>query len=510
MIGSGFAGSLMAMIARRLGRSVVLLERGTHPRFAIGESSTPLSNLLMEELAVRYDLPEIGKLTKWGVWQDSHPEIACGLKRGFSFFHHTLQHQHPVLSRETELLVAASPHDRIADTHWFRADLDWFFVQQAVKLGVEFLDALELKQCTEDSRGMALQGERQNEDIAVKARFVIDATGPRGFLHRVLNLSEREVPEMPPTQILYSHFTGVRPLPQIGWDNVPYPVEDAAVHHVFAGGWVWLLRFNNGITSAGVVATELLANKWNLRDGRKAWNQMLQSFPKLRRQFAAAETVQPFRYIAQPGFRSTSMVGDHWALLPSAAGFVDPLLSTGFPLTLLGITRLAEIIDKEWDGDDFPTELRNYGQDTDIELAATARLIGALYANMGSFPSFKALTLLYFAAASYSEAARRLGKPELAPGFLLHNHPKFGDRCDELLRRAMHAPIGAESADLIQDVLRAIEPIDVAGLARPDRSSRYPVEAEDILGSAAKLGTSRTEILQMLERCGFRPTTLQA
>jgi hypothetical protein len=55
IVGSGFGGSLLAMIARRLGRSVVLLERGRHPRFAIGESSTPLANLLLEEMAIRYE-----------------------------------------------------------------------------------------------------------------------------------------------------------------------------------------------------------------------------------------------------------------------------------------------------------------------------------------------------------------------------------------------------------------------------------------------------------------------
>ena len=75
IVGSGFAGSLLAMIARRLGRSVVLLERDRHPRFAIGESSTPLANLLLEELTRRYDLPAILPLTKWGTWQKTHPEI---------------------------------------------------------------------------------------------------------------------------------------------------------------------------------------------------------------------------------------------------------------------------------------------------------------------------------------------------------------------------------------------------------------------------------------------------
>src|SRR5204862_3397961 len=82
VVGSGFAGSLMAMIARKLGRSVVLLEKGKHPRFAIGESSTPLANLILEELTERYDLPSVRPLTKWGTWQAAHPNIACGLKRG--------------------------------------------------------------------------------------------------------------------------------------------------------------------------------------------------------------------------------------------------------------------------------------------------------------------------------------------------------------------------------------------------------------------------------------------
>src|ERR1700712_4297870 len=88
VVGSGFAGSLMAMIAQRLGFSTVLVERGRHPRFAIGESSTPLANLLLEELADKYDLPQIRALSKWGTWQRSRPDIAGGLKRGFTFYFH--------------------------------------------------------------------------------------------------------------------------------------------------------------------------------------------------------------------------------------------------------------------------------------------------------------------------------------------------------------------------------------------------------------------------------------
>ena len=54
VVGSGFAGSLVSLALRRRGRRVVMIERRRHPRFAIGESSTPLANLLLEELADRY------------------------------------------------------------------------------------------------------------------------------------------------------------------------------------------------------------------------------------------------------------------------------------------------------------------------------------------------------------------------------------------------------------------------------------------------------------------------
>ena len=134
IVGAGFGGSLMAMIAHQLGLSVVLLEQGRHPRMAIGESTTPLSNLLLEKLSATYDLPRIAPLAKWGSWQRTYPEIACGLKRGFTFFH-----------QEDELLVAASPHDDIADTHWYRADVDHFLVREAQRLGVDYRESVRIE-----------------------------------------------------------------------------------------------------------------------------------------------------------------------------------------------------------------------------------------------------------------------------------------------------------------------------------------------------------------------------
>ena len=329
IVGSGFGGSLLAMIARRLGKSVVMLERGRHPRFTIGESTTPLSNLLLEELATRYDLPSLLPLCKWGPWQKACPQLACGLKRGFTFYHHRPGQPS---ERDDQLLVAASPHNGIADTHWYRADVDAYFVNEARTTGAEYLDVVRMESACEHDSGVRLEATRHSQPLKIDARFVVDATGPRGFLHRAFGLPAVPLPNFPKTQALYSHFTGVARLDEMAppAEQPPYPIDDAAVHHVFDGGWIWVLRFNNGITSAGVAA------RCDLSGGAPAWQRILDRFPTIHAQFADARPTVPFEHAPRLSFRSGVVAGHRWALLPSAAGFVDPLLSTGFPLTLLG------------------------------------------------------------------------------------------------------------------------------------------------------------------------------
>jgi tetracycline 7-halogenase / FADH2 O2-dependent halogenase len=508
VVGSGFAGSLLAMIARRLGHSVVLIEKGTHPRVVIGESSTPLANLLFEELCVRFDLPALKPLAKWGSWQRAHPEVACGLKRGFTFHHHALGGA-PAFDPEhrDQLLVAASPHNEIADTHWYRADFDHFLVQEAERLGVDYFDQVSLQSYEDEVNGVQLCGERDGGSLEFSAQFVIDATGPRGFLHRALRLDETPLPDYPATQSLNSHFSGVSRLEQSEFSRTdgqpPYPIDDAAVHHVFDGGWIWVLQFNNGMTSAGVAATDEFAAEIGFKEGAPAWQRLLDRIPALKAQFANSREERPFTHMPRLAFRSSAIAGERWALLPSAAGFVDPLLSTGFPLTLLGVTRIAGIIESAWGSDAFGRRLQEYALQTDRELLATAQLIGALYANMNRFEVFVALTLLYFAAASYAESARRLFKPQLASSFLLCTHSEFGPACERIYARAQHNLSDAEAEALIGEINAVIEPINVAGLGRRDRRNWYPVEADDMLNAASKLDSSRDEVQSLLKRCGF-------
>jgi FADH2 O2-dependent halogenase len=313
------------------------------------------------------------------------------------------------------------------------------------------------------------------------------------------------LPDFPRTAAFFTHFRGVRRLDDLpvnpGGQIPPYPVDDAAVHHVFDGGWIWVLRFRNGITSAGVAATSEFAAEVKLHEGAAAWQRILDRLPTVQDQFAAATPELPFVYAPRLSFRSGLIAGRRWALLPSAAGFVDPLLSTGFPFVLLGMARLAQIFEQDWESPRLSFALSTYASRTQAELLATGRLIGGLYASMSNFPLFVGLSLFYFAAASFSETARRLGKPDLADAFLLSDNPSLDTR--RLLERARQTHTVDETQALCDDIVRAIEPFNVAGLGDRSRHNWYPANAEDMLTAASKFGATREEAGRLLERCGF-------
>jgi tetracycline 7-halogenase / FADH2 O2-dependent halogenase len=487
ILGSGFGGSLLAMIARQLGLSVLMLEKARHPRFVIGESTTPLANLIWADLTAYYDLHELVPFAKWGSWQEQRPGIPVGLKRGFTFLHHLsgrpFLHQQ---DRQNQLLVAASRFDAEADTHWYRPAFDAHLVECARARNVEFVDCAVVKDVTFAGDTVRLGFEHSTRERHVRARFLLDATGPRGALWGLLGLPEQPGARMPATQSLYTHFRNVH-----RWDTLfpedetpPYPVDDAAMHHVFAEGWIWILRFNNGITSAGVACREDLARDLHLQDGTSAWHRLLERLPSVRDQFAEATMEFPFVHAPRLSFRAESAAGARWALLPSAAGFLDPLLSTGFPLNLLGIERLARLLEQDWGRARFEDHLRDYDARTGRELDRAEELIAAMYATMPDFPLFVRLGLLYFAAAAFTEKARRRRQPQAAGDlFLLGEHPTFGVGLQEVCRRAVELyapgpPAPSERQDLREKINAVLAPVDSGGLGMDERRNWHPLVSE--------------------------------
>lgn len=506
IIGSGFSGSLLAMIARRIGLSVILLERTAHPRFAIGESTSPLMNLILEQMAERYDLPRLKPLTTWGEWQRTYPAVVGGLKRGFTYFKHEAGTRYRTAeNRLNQLLVAASPNNETADSHWLRSSVDHFLLKEAVALGAEYLDHVKLTALQWRPNGSAqLRGSRLEQGVTISARFVLDASGPRGFLSRQLNLPEAEFANYPPTQALFSHFINVQRCEQMtdyeAGEKPPFPIDDAALHHVFEGGWMWVLRFNNGVTSAGIAVTNELAGELKLSEGGAAWQRFLARFPSIAAQFSEAEAIREFTWMPRLAYRSMQAAGAGWALLPSAAAFADPLFSTGMPLALLGIERLGSLLAESFGRRDFQPRLRAYNDLTLAEADHTAQFIAGCYAGFPRFELFTNYSMFYFAAASFSEMARRLQKSHLVRRFLAADHPTFA-AAQLALGRLIRENPNLDIEKFAAEIKKETACLNIAGLCDEAKRNWYDVDFADIIRASNRLEMTAQEM---------RATLLQA
>ena len=511
IVGSGFGGSILAMIARRLGYRVMLVERGRHPRFAIGESASPLAGVLIEQLADRYDLPRLRPLSAFGTWQRTYPEVICGLKRGFTYFKHERGVRYRVApDRSNRLLVAASPNDEVSDTHWLRSDVDQFLVREAIDLGADYVDEVMLESVERLGNGtMSLMGARRGAPFSVRAGFVVDASGPRGFMSRATGIEERGFEGYPSTQALFSHFVDV---PRC--DHMPdfdaageiplYPIDDAALHHVFDRGWMWVLRFGNGVTSAGVAVDDTLARELRLSEGEPAWRRFLDLYPSIADQFSGARAIREFTWMPRVSYRASTAVGDGWAMLPSAAAFVDPLFSTGIPMTLLGIERLADALarglkpalyDNQDDRRAGASAPARYNEVTLAEADHTARFIAGCYAAFPRFDVFAAYSMFYFVSASFSEMARRLTADRSSRGFLCANDPRLGPAIVQM-SPAINDP--HDAAVFAREIAVASEPLNIAGLCDPAKHNAYGVDLEDTVRAAHKLGLSADQVRDSL------------
>ena len=192
VIGSGVAGSLLARLLALRGRQVLLAERESHPRFALGESSTPLAALSLERLASRYRQPDLRSLAAHGRWRRDLPNLRCGLKRGFTFYRHLPGVPFTNDANAARMLVAASPEAEVADCQWLRADVDTYLVERAREAGVDYRDRLEIGAVEQTGAGWRLRGRRHDHEVDVEASFVVDASGAGEVLAQALDLASAE------------------------------------------------------------------------------------------------------------------------------------------------------------------------------------------------------------------------------------------------------------------------------------------------------------------------------
>ena len=496
VLGSGFGGSLLSAVLAKSGLKVAIVDRTKHPRFAIGESSTPLADATLAQLAREFDLPELLPLTEYGSWKSVHPEISCGLKRGFSYFGH---HAGTEFHADNQLLIAASDSDEHSDTHWLRSDVDTFFFRLAQQSGVtEFEEATCSLKPLRD--GWQIEGTCQDAALLLKAPFVVDATGSAGAVLRTLDIPGQTNVLKTNSRAVFAHFLNACPVAELLDDlgicrqSHPFPCDAAAVHHVLDDGWMWQLRFDDGSVSAGFVFDQLGNSAGaGSSDPDHEWNEQLKRFPFLQRQFADATVIRPTGGLQQTGRlqRLTSVAAcANWAALPATAGFIDPLHSTGIAHSLFGVRRLARILTATASADQRRQQLQNYSAKVIDELRLVDELVEGCYAALPDFRLWGHWCMLYFAAVTSMEQATGGGND---PSFLRADDREFRAMLTAA-RLQLQSAIDGGSAEAachaFEDWLReAIQPWNNVGLLNPDCGGMYrqtaaPVRSHRWSGSA--------------------------
>ncbi len=493
VLGAGFGGSLMALILQRIGLDVALVERGSHPRFAIGESSTPAADFVFRDLCQRYGLGELEPLTSFGTWRAENPEVMCGLKRGFSYFRHNPGQEFASNSdHSNELLVSASADDFHADTHWLRSDVDAFLVRQVVDASIPYVDQFD-GQLSQSGTEWDLRGTRTADEepsaIRVRAKFVLDATGASGEVLKTLGIASSSEQMHTSSRAVFAHFEGVA-----RWSDMmeatepastadhPFDADAAAVHHVLDEGWMWQLRFENDITSAGFVID---ADSWPTlldNDGKAMWNELLSRYPSIAQQFQPAQIVAPdagLQFTGRLQRLSNKIAGESWAALPYTAGFVDPLHSTGIAQSMLAIERIASAFERAWGTSDFAGRLRDYERTLRSEFQLIDQLVSGCYWTRSNFQAFAAQTMVYFAGATSFEHHRRDGsEPDQA--FLRANDPDFRQSVDELhaMARMFCDSETSPDANRFESTIRKrLAPFDQVGLCDSTKRNMYRYDA---------------------------------
>lgn len=485
VLGAGFGGSLTALLLKQLGLKPLIIERGSQPRFALGESATPLADLVLADLAGRYDLPRVAPLAEYGSWQRAYPQLVCGLKRGFSYFHHQAgQPWRPRPAHGNELLVAASLGPDDADTHWLRSQFDHFLLREVQAAGIPYLERTQIDELT-GGPPWTLLGESDGRPCTIAAKFLIDASGEGRALARLLRLADEPDRMRTKSRAIYGHFDAVRPWRELLFaaggrvDEHPFACDDAALHHMFDGGWMWVLRFGNGVTSAGWMLDAARSPFDPSLDAAGEWARWMERFPSIREQFAAARLVAPPDGLRRTGrlqHRLERAAGHGWAMLPTTAYTLDALHSTGNAHTLSGIERLLGILERSWDRPEIAGELAAYDRAMQAEITLLDTLVDGCYRAMGQFELLAAFAMFYFAAAHTCEMRRRCC--ERGGGFLLADDADFRTALDGAYQRLInltHGPATAgELASFERYVAEAIRPFNTAGLCDPVRHNMYP------------------------------------
>jgi flavin-dependent dehydrogenase len=294
VIGGGPAGSTAATLLARKGFSVLLLERDRFPRFQIGESLLPYNNDLFARLGVTDKL-------KSG---DFFPKYGAQFVTGDGKIEYTFRFDRTL------------PPEYSSSFQVKRAEFDELLLRNASSTGVDVREQTGVTSVdlSDPSRAVVQTntGERH------EARFVLDASGHGALLGN--RIGEKSDVESLKKVALFAHYRGV-PLAE-GRD------AGNTVIVVLQNAWLWMIPVNKELMSVGLVVDRDHVRDCGLTP-EELLNRTIAAAPWVAARMRDAERVTQVYARRDFSYRMKRIVGENYALIGDAAGFLDPIFSTG-------------------------------------------------------------------------------------------------------------------------------------------------------------------------------------
>ena len=421
VVGAGPGGSLTAMQLARRGRKVAILDRTHFPRFAVGESSTPIASRTIEQISIDFGIDELAPLTRWGKWRESLAPMTGGLKRGFTYYDHRPGSGSDTPGNwpaepATRLLVAASASDADGDSHWVRAEVDQYLLEICRRHGVDVRLGVTLEQLSPQSPWHI--GVRQDSVDGVTETLtcdtLVDASGRAGAILRRLGYRDTTDSMLTKTAARFTHIMNTTVCDDSDPGTLPYQANNAAVHHLLHDGWVWELPMSDGRSSVGRVwqgpgTTDNPVAALPTMTDNLAGNLDVMSYPHLR------DWLRSARLADSPGHgRQAPRIQHRWGggremslsflALPTTFATIDPLHSTGLAHAITGAQRIVDLIVRE-----AVSDVARYGHQVDGEIELLDRVISLAYRGWARCDLFFDACMLYFALAIGDEEDRISG-----------------------------------------------------------------------------------------------------
>ncbi len=319
IIGGGPAGSTAAALLASAGRSVAVIEKARFPRFHIGESLLPYNAPIFRRLGVWEQLATHGFQRKHGAQFVFEPDRTAS----------RLDFQNS-LDRDLPLAFQVR-----------RAELDQLLLDNARKRGAEVLEGHSVDRVLFEG-DRATGAEIRDDTGAAKslsAKVVIDATGRDTLLGRQLGLKRKDA--ILRQAALFGHFKNARM--GLGPDGGDILVVGGEY------GWFWLIPLDSETTSVGVVFPSRVlkeARKGDHGSALDVFERLVAQSPEVSERLKNAHPSRPVEATADFSYRCDQFVGDGWMLVGDAAGFLDPVFSSGVFLAMSTAARAADLVEK--------------------------------------------------------------------------------------------------------------------------------------------------------------------